>query len=227
MSLYPLSFRTSHPERDWIMLLRVLLCPILGFFALSASAQVAGDPRPSAVFNTWTAAPVVPMHPMDTSGTMHPNSGVGTVIVLPFAQDDPTAQFRDWRALRKQRLAILTADVARRINFEFDKADLDPEGLGAVADLASILHENPDIGVALSGYTDLVGTESYNDELSARRSDTVYRALLVLGVEDARMTSSSFGERFPLILTLEPNRENRRVESKLVDLFELPAPSQE
>ena len=49
----------------------------------------------------------------------------------------------------------------------------------------------------ISGHTDDVGTEAYNMSLGGKRAKAVYGFLINYGVEEARLTTMSFGEEKP------------------------------
>src|SRR5690242_15030414 len=59
------------------------------------------------------------------------------------------------------------------VYFEFDKYDLTPEGARVVSDAAAAYKQTGSARIAVTGYTDLSGTQKYNLGLSKRRADTV------------------------------------------------------
>jgi outer membrane protein OmpA-like peptidoglycan-associated protein len=85
-------------------------------------------------------------------------------------------------------------------------------------EIAAALKENPGIrNVIITGYTDRLGSEAYNQALSQRRADAVKDYLVRQGVEASRLHASGRGEANPvvhcedqdraaLIRCLEPNR---------------------
>jgi OOP family OmpA-OmpF porin len=102
----------------------------------------------------------------------------------------------------------------RGANFEFDKSRLTAEGRSAVAGAAATLKQHPSVNVSVDGYTDSVGSDSYNKALGERRARTVASALAEEGISPSRMTVRSFGESNPVASndTAEGRAENRRVE---------------
>ena len=76
--------------------------------------------------------------------------------------------------------------------------------------------ENPSYRVVLSGHTDSVGTEAYNQKLSEKRANAVAKALEELGVSADKITSIGYGELKPIASnkTKEGRAENRRVEAR-------------
>ena len=78
--------------------------------------------------------------------------------------------------------------------------------------MVEFIAENPGEVFLIEGYTDAVGDESYNLLLSDRRAETVALALSeYFGVPPENLVVQGFGERFPLVPTLEAERLNRRV----------------
>ena len=100
------------------------------------------------------------------------------------------------------------------VYFEFDKSDLTPEGGKVVSDAAANFKQGGSSRVAITGYTDLSGTQRYNLGLSKRRADTVHRALVQDGVPDGAIAEAWRGKENPAVPTPDGVREprNRRVE---------------
>ena len=97
--------------------------------------------------------------------------------------------------------------------FEFDKSTLTPDGK-RVVDAAAAAFKSGKSGVAISGYTDLAGTQQYNLALSKRRADIVKSALVRDGVPASAINESWHGKENPRVPTADGVREpqNRRVE---------------
>ena len=100
------------------------------------------------------------------------------------------------------------------VYFEFDKSDLTPEGAKVVLDAASAYKQTGSARVAITGYTDLAGTQRYNLGLSKRRADRVHAALVQDGVPDGVIAEAWRGKENPAVPTPDGVREprNRRVE---------------
>jgi outer membrane protein OmpA-like peptidoglycan-associated protein len=99
-------------------------------------------------------------------------------------------------------------------HFTFDKATLTPEGREKVRAAASVLNRYPARNVQVNGYTDSVGSDTYNQRLSQQRADAVTEALIADGVGTGRLTARGFGEASPVAsnTTAEGRAENRRVD---------------
>ena len=100
------------------------------------------------------------------------------------------------------------------VYFEFDRSNLTPEGARVVQDAAAAFRATGSARVAVSGYTDLAGTQQYNIGLSKRRADTVRAGLIRAGVPDGAIAESWHGKQNPAVPTPDGVREprNRRVE---------------
>jgi OOP family OmpA-OmpF porin len=100
------------------------------------------------------------------------------------------------------------------VYFEFDKSNLTPEGSKVVSDAAAYYKQTGSARVAITGYTDLAGTQQYNLGLSKRRADTVRAALVKAGVPDGAIAEAWRGKENPAVPTPDGVREprNRRVE---------------
>jgi outer membrane protein OmpA-like peptidoglycan-associated protein len=118
-------------------------------------------------------------------------------------------------AIPPQRLEKMTLSATEL--FEFDRATLrSPQP--RLDEIARALNENPQIGnVRITGYTDRLGTDAYNQKLSQRRADAVKSYLVGKGVAANRLNAVGKGEGDPvvhcnqkdqpaLIKCLEPNR---------------------
>lgn len=104
--------------------------------------------------------------------------------------------------------------VLRGVNFDFDKATLRPDGKPVLDEAARILKENPEITVQVRGYTDSIGSEGYNLQLSVRRAETVKNYLVSKGIAASRLQVKGFGEADPVASndTADGRAQNRRVE---------------
>lgn len=103
--------------------------------------------------------------------------------------------------------------------FDFDRAELQAGGQRAVAELARFLEEYPERNVMIEGFTDSVGSEEYNQNLSLRRANSVQRALINRGISSDRIGTVGYGVRYPVATnqTESGRQQNRRVEVIISD----------
>ncbi|MBU6281680.1 OmpA family protein, partial [bacterium] len=104
--------------------------------------------------------------------------------------------------------------VLRGVNFDYDKATLQPAGRPILDEAAEILKANPDVNVEVRGFTDSRGSDAYNMRLSERRAQTVKNYLVSRGVSPSRLTTRGYGESDPVATneTDSGRAQNRRVE---------------
>jgi OOP family OmpA-OmpF porin len=104
--------------------------------------------------------------------------------------------------------------VVRGINFEFGKATLTADSRPIMEDAYKALTANPDMNVEISGHTDFVGSEAFNQNLSLRRAQTVKNWLVNRGISSNRMKTVGRGENEPVADngTDDGRSENRRIE---------------
>jgi len=105
--------------------------------------------------------------------------------------------------------------------FDFDKAVLKPEGKAAidsqvVGKLANVKLEI----VLVTGYTDRLGSDSYNQDLSVRRANSVRDYLVAKGIPRDKIEAIGLGKKKPVVECNQKNMKeliaclqpNRRVE---------------
>jgi outer membrane protein OmpA-like peptidoglycan-associated protein len=98
--------------------------------------------------------------------------------------------------------------------FDTGKAQLNPGSARKLDQLAKFLNDQPERRVQIDGFTDSVGTDSYNQDLSQLRADAVKSALIVRGVNPSRIGSQGYGKGFPVANNSDSGGRqlNRRVE---------------
>ncbi len=103
-------------------------------------------------------------------------------------------------------------DDWEEINFAFDSSIL-VDGFPSLLRLAELLNQNPDYKVTLTGHTDYLGSNQYNDALAMRRATAVQEFLLKYGARDSQLTVQAEGETAPEVDSRsdEARYMNRRV----------------
>ena len=102
--------------------------------------------------------------------------------------------------------------------FDFDKSVIKPQGKAKLDDLIGKIKDiNLEVIIAV-GHTDSVGSDSYNQKLSVRRSEAVKAYLVSKGIEKNRVYTEGKGEKQPVAdnKTAEGRAKNRRVEIEVV-----------
>jgi outer membrane protein OmpA-like peptidoglycan-associated protein len=103
--------------------------------------------------------------------------------------------------------------------FDTGRAQLNSGSGRKLDQLAQFLNEHPERRVQIDGFTDSVGTDSYNLDLSQRRADAVRSALLSRGIDSSRIGSQGYGKSFPVADNTDSGGRqlNRRVEVVIGD----------
>jgi outer membrane protein OmpA-like peptidoglycan-associated protein len=108
----------------------------------------------------------------------------------------------------------LNVTVRNDVLFDTGSASLRSASRSALREMADVLDKYPATAIAVQGYTDSVGSESYNQHLSDRRAGSVADYLGQLGVRDSRIRAIGYGESSPRATnsTASGRQSNRRVE---------------
>jgi outer membrane protein OmpA-like peptidoglycan-associated protein len=98
--------------------------------------------------------------------------------------------------------------------FDTGKAELKSGAGRKIDQLAQFLVEHPERRVQVDGFTDSVGPDEYNEDLSQRRADAVKSALLSRGVAPSRIGTEGYGKAYPVASNDDSGGRqlNRRVE---------------
>ncbi len=106
--------------------------------------------------------------------------------------------------------------IASKIYFETGKATLKKESYAQLDALVEILNRYEGASLTIEGHTDDVGEDSYNMDLSQRRTESVKAYLMSKGVFESRLKAIGFGETAPVADNKKASgrAKNRRVELK-------------
>jgi OOP family OmpA-OmpF porin len=90
--------------------------------------------------------------------------------------------------------------LASKALFDFDKSVLKPEGMRAID--TEIIAKLKDVQklelVLVTGHTDPIGTQAYNQKLSERRADAVRNYLVSKGVAKDKIETLGMGKTQPI-----------------------------
>ena len=121
------------------------------------------------------------------------------------------AEVDQLKATQTPRGLVLTlGDVL----FDTGRAELNPGAGRKLDQLAQFLNQHKDRRVQIDGFTDSVGTDAYNEDLSRRRAEAVKSALLVRGIDASRIGTEGYGKGYPVASNSNSGGRqlNRRVE---------------
>lgn len=106
------------------------------------------------------------------------------------------------------------APLSEVVNFDHDSANLTASAKAQLDDFARQLSAYPDAQLELSAHADSTGPDSYNQQLSQRRAQSVVQYLQGHGINASAIATSANGESSPIQsnATEGGRYENRRVE---------------
>jgi len=91
---------------------------------------------------------------------------------------------------------------------------LKPEARERLARISGIVLAYPDLHLTIEGYTDSIGSDEYNQQLSEKRAATVRDYLVTSGVSINNVVAQGFGKADPVAdnSTAAGRKLNRRVD---------------
>jgi outer membrane protein OmpA-like peptidoglycan-associated protein len=112
--------------------------------------------------------------------------------------------------------------VLKNIFFDTDKYELKPESAVELGKLTELLNKNPKMKIEISGHTDNVGEDKYNQTLSENRAKAVCDYLISHGITKDRLSYKGYGESKPIDIneTEQGRANNRRTEFKVIETSE-------
>jgi len=110
------------------------------------------------------------------------------------------------------------------IHFDFDKSVIKPEYVKILQECIDYLNTHDDVFLTIEGHTDAKGTDEYNQRLSERRAQAVYRYFINAGIPARRLMMLGYGEFRPIAPNETPagsdnpegRAQNRRVQFQIV-----------
>jgi len=104
------------------------------------------------------------------------------------------------------------------VTFRNNSAIIAEESYKNINDYATFLNTYNGYNTKITGYTDSMGEESYNQQLSEKRANAVKDMLIVNGVDNLRVVAEGKGEANPIAdnKTRDGRAKNRRIEAELI-----------
>jgi len=116
--------------------------------------------------------------------------------------------------------ALVAGEIYRLKNvfFETDKSYLLPKSFEELDKLFRMLKNDESMKIEISGHTDTVGNDGYNQHLSEMRAKAVLNYLISKGIDKSRIFVNGYGSSKPVTSndTEEGRAKNRRVEFKVL-----------
>ena len=101
---------------------------------------------------------------------------------------DPWVQLKEAESLLSKR----------SVYYEYDRYDIQEEYVPIIEAHAKLLMAHSDLKIIVQGNCDDRGSREYNLALGQRRSDSVSRAMVLLGVNEKQIETVSFGAEKPV-----------------------------
>lgn len=119
--------------------------------------------------------------------------------------------------LKEEEKEVLNLAM-KNVRFRTNSAVLLPESFPILDQILDIMNRYPNYNLNMTGYTDSVGIDSANQQLSEKRARACLQYLRDKGVAAERMTAIGRGETNPIASNKNERgrRQNRRVEFELV-----------
>ncbi|MEK7254364.1 MAG: OmpA family protein, partial [Bacteroidota bacterium] len=113
------------------------------------------------------------------------------------------------------------------IYFNYDDVALRPDAYADLNEVVGMLSDYPGMKLELASHTDSRGGNAYNQDLSQRRSQSVFKYLTGKGIPDNRLTPRGYGEsqirnrcKDDVACNEQEHQYNRRTEIKILELGE-------
>jgi OOP family OmpA-OmpF porin len=120
--------------------------------------------------------------------------------IAPY-DDEALPPLQEQEAAPPCKPATETITIQAETLFGFDKHDLKAEGKAILDEqVVAKMKVHPDFEfVLITGHTDLIGTDAYNQKLSERRANQVKNYLVSQGVDASRLKAVGKGEAEPVV----------------------------
>lgn len=140
------------------------------------------------------------------------NTGIGVIQIVQKAPFEQTISIVKSDEIKKALDA--RGKAVLHINFDTDKASLQPDGKTAVDEITKVLKNDSNLKLAINGYTDNSGNDIHNLQLSKDRATAVLNAIATSGIDKSRLSAEGFGSKNPIAdnSSEEGKAQNRRVE---------------
>ncbi|NNE94489.1 MAG: OmpA family protein [Acidimicrobiales bacterium] len=155
------------------------------------------------------------------SGLTRPGDTSSTDLVAILQTDFRTAELADDSEidLSDEALTVFEAELEailaeKPILFDTGTSKISDEGSANLLVIAEAIQALPDLGVEIIGHTDDTGGDTVNQTLSENRAVSVREALVELGIDADRLTTSGRGSSEPAVpnTSAENRARNRRIQ---------------
>ena len=114
--------------------------------------------------------------------------------------------------------------VLKSLSFDFYQTIVLDESRPDLERIIALMNDKPNLQIEISGFTDKIGSVSFNRELSEQRAKAVVDVLISSGFDNTRMKYKGYGPDQPIAsnFTEEGRQLNNRIELKILKLDFVP-----
>lgn len=126
--------------------------------------------------------------------------------------------------VRTEKADVVEVNLPADVLFDFDKAELRADAQETLHEVGALLMEKRRRSIAITGHTDAIGKDAYNQRLSERRAVAVKTWLVSReGVKSPPITTSGRGARDPVAPNRKPDGsddpEGRQLNRRVTIVF--------
>lgn len=135
------------------------------------------------------------------------------LTILQNQQAENEAKFQLASTEWSNSISGLEKSFGYALQFRTGSSDIEPHYITDLTSLAHLLKTMPELQLQLAGFSDRMGDESFNQELSLKRVTRVEHFFAKHGIDKSRIETHAYGENKPLNnqAGIEDNSFERRV----------------
>jgi len=143
-------------------------------------------------------------------------AGIGHMMDRQEAEMRDALAASEAAAVRREG-ELLAITLKGDVTFDLDSDIVRPGLYNELDRIAQIMVKYPQTAILVEGHTDSTGSETYNQQLSERRANSVKNLLVQRGVQAYRINIIGYGESRPVATNATPEgrQMNRRVEIRI------------
>ncbi len=171
----------------------------LTVFALAASLSVlvAGCGQKKVESPDTAMEPTVVESP-ETGSTTTPEASEGMIETEGLGQEESLSTPAVEEPAPTVILEGRSSAPLLPVYFDFDQSNIREDMRERLEMAAAFLKDNPSVQIRVEGNCDERGTNEYNMALGERRGQSAKKYLMLLGIDESRMNTISYGEERPL-----------------------------
>ncbi len=123
-----------------------------------------------------------------------PDNVVKIVKKEPVQKEEKPVEIKEQKKTQVKAVSPQPLKLHARVHFEFNKANIKKEYLPYLNVIVRYLKRHPDMKIKIVGYTDNIGSKSYNDRLALKRAKSVKAYLVKRGISPDRIQIEGIGK---------------------------------